>query len=291
VLDYTHRRPLNADQAAPDPNVPPDPGSDLTELLLAKQNVVEFTPTLAYRLTRVDDLLLETGVGWEKHSSGIELYRFVPRLGWERRLAPERMVSVLAGVAYTQDVGERLATGSKHDVAPVAEGRLEGHLWREQQRSLSGAFGLGVEYYVDPVTSTAGPRALATTGLSLGMGANWNVGLDTAFGTSLSADPMPGTPDETFISAAVPVRHRVTPHFLMEMGVRYSDRGPHFGADDFKFHQRELWVYLAATATTFPIPAFVNPSVTSRSSIRRTPESGGSSSGAQRPAPTPQANP
>jgi hypothetical protein len=104
---------------------------------------------------------------------------------------------------------------------------------------------------------------------------------------------MPGTPDETFISAAVPVRHRVTTHLLMEMGVRYSDRGPHLGADDFKFHQRELWVYLAATATTFPIPAFVNPSVTSRSSIRRTPESGGSGNagGSGRPASTPQDNP
>ena len=133
-------------------------------------------PTLAYRLTQVDDLLLETGVGWEKHSSGIELYRFEPRVGWQRRLAPERMLSVLAGVAYTQDVGERSATGSKHDVSPLAEGRLEGHLWREQQRSLSGAFGVQVEYYVDPVVATAGPRALATTGLSMGMGQNWNVG-------------------------------------------------------------------------------------------------------------------
>ena len=303
VLEYTHRRPLNVDETAmpPDPGVPPDPEQASAELFLAKQNVVEFVPTLAYRLTPRDDLLLETGVGWEKHSSGIELYRFEPRVGWERRLAPERMLSVLAGVAYTQDVGERSATGSKHDVSPVAEGRLEGHLWREQQRSLSGSFGLQMEYYVDPVVSTAGPRALATTGLSLGMGQNWNVGLDTAFGTSLKGDPMPGQPDETFVSLAVPVRHRVTPHLLMEMGVRYTNRAPHFGADDFKFHQRELWVYLAATATTFPIPAFVNPSVTSRSSIRRSPEGtsgqGGSSgnSGTSgtpgRPTSTPRDNP
>ena len=65
----------------PDPSLPPDPEQESAELFLAKQNAVEFVPTLAYRLTAVDDLLLETGVGWEKHSSGIELYRVEPRRG------------------------------------------------------------------------------------------------------------------------------------------------------------------------------------------------------------------
>jgi hypothetical protein len=281
-LGYTHRRPLNLpDMMPPDPSLPPDPGQEEAEIFLSRQNAVEFIPTLAFRLTAIDDLLLETGLGWEKHSSGIELYRVEPRLGWERRLAPERLLSVMAGVAYTQDVGERSATGSKHDVSPVAEGRLEGHLWREQQRTLNGAFGLQVEYYVDPVVATAGPRAVTNTGLSLGLGQNWNVGFDTGFGTSLKGDPMPGNPDETFISAAVPVRHRVTPHLMMEFGVRFTNRAPHLAADNFEFHQRELWFYLAATATTFPIPAFVNPAITSRSNMR----SGSSESSSGTPGP------
>jgi hypothetical protein len=291
-LGYTHRRPLNVTTPPPpDPSLPPDPNQEAADFFLSEQNAIQLVPTLAYRLTQVDDLLLETGVAWEKHSSGIELYSFEPRVGWQRRLAPQRMLSLLAGVAYTQDVGERSATGSKHDVSPLAEGRLEGHLWREQQRSLSGAFGVEVEYYVDPVVAAAGPRAVATTGLSLGMGQNWNVGLDAAFGTSLKSDPMPGQPDETFVSVALPVRHRVTPHLMMEMGVRYSNRAPHFAADDFEFRQRELWVYLAATATTFPIPAFVNPSVMSRSSIRREPSPEGTGTPGSNVPRSPSATP
>jgi hypothetical protein len=264
-VSYTHRRPLNADDTMPDPSMPPDPGSDTAAIFLSRQNAVEIRPSLAHRLTMVDDLVFETGVGWEKYSSGIELYRVEPRLGWERRLRRERLLSVFGGVAYTRDVGQRSATGQEHYVSPVAEAMLEGNLRRWQQRTLSGSFGLQVEYYVDPVVAAAGPRALATTGLALGLGQNWQSSLDFAFGTSLKGDPLPGDPDETFVSLALPVRHRATPHLMLEAGLRFTDRAPHFGADDFDFHQRELWIYLAATATTFPIPAFVTPSVTSRS--------------------------
>jgi hypothetical protein len=118
-VTFIHRRPLDAGETAtpdttpmPDPGGSPDPADPSADFLLARQNSIVVQPMLSHRLTARDELRLTSGLARESHSTGIELYRWEPRLDWRRRLDARHDLRVGGGVAYTHETGSRLATGT-----------------------------------------------------------------------------------------------------------------------------------------------------------------------------------
>src|SRR5262249_52460427 len=122
-----------------------------------------------------------------------------------------------------------------------------------------------VDYYVDPILNTTGPRGTATTELYFAFPGDWVTGISGSFSTSLSlqtpyAAQTGGTfPDETAFSVSVPVRHRVSSYLIAEVGGRVANRGPRLTAPVLDFHQRQLWIYVQLTATTRLVPRWLNP--------------------------------
>ena len=57
-----------------------------------------------------------------------------------------------------------------------------------------------------------------------------------------------GSPDETAVGATVAVQRRLSPAWMLGMGLRYRDRGPHLDALGFSLRQRQVWVFAMLTA-------------------------------------------
>jgi hypothetical protein len=112
-------------------------------------------------------------------------------------------------------------------------------------------------WFFDPVlyaTAKAGDAAPAgnvgTTSLAVqaSLPPDWTVSLDASFSTSLRSQPQ-GNLDETSVAVNLPVRYLISPNLNLEMGARWADRAPHFKSDNFRFHQREVWIYATLIAT------------------------------------------
>jgi hypothetical protein len=252
-LDVYHRRTLDERPAA---------GDRLAiGQALPRQTGISVAPRLTARLSARD--LAEASLGFTRENREPDLAFLVlsPRLLWQRQLARTRTLSLLGGLAYTRISGDRpgQTTFSRAGaVWPVAAARLEGPLARGPSSALIGSFDLGMDSVIDPVLDRVGPRGNARGRLSLTVSPPWQLVASGGFSTSLRSEPAPVAsivarpPDETRAAAEVRLRHRLSPHLVLEAQGRWSDRAPHLTHDQLQFRQRELWFSLAATYRSRP---------------------------------------
>jgi hypothetical protein len=245
-----------------------DVPENLSAPTVTGQTLVSAEPSATFRLTARDSLGLGTTVGEAWYSDGAGLGTVTPAVTWKRHVTPRDDLSLTLGLTYAHALGLTppgaipLLGSSGSAVGPIGSFELISRLLRRGQIMILGGAGAGVDFYVDPVLGTAGPRGSAGAGLTAISAPRWMIGLRGDFATALRTTPYPATegfvPDETAFSVSLFVRRWVSKNLLAEIGGRWADRGPALATPDFGFHQRELWIYFALTATNQPIARLVH---------------------------------
>jgi hypothetical protein len=188
------------------------------------------------------------------------------QLGWRAKLSPREELQLAGGLIYNH-VYESPTAQRPQPIAPKASVEYVLNELTRRAYALRFVAGGSVDYYLDPVLGTTGPRGVFNTGVAVAFPPEWTVGLDVSFATSLSLTPLPGEetfngtphPDETTFNLSLPARHRLSRESLLEFGFRWSDRGPRLADRYFYFHQRQLWLYVAVSLTSTPIPRWFAP--------------------------------
>jgi hypothetical protein len=231
------------------------------------QTLVSVTPDAEFVLTPRDRLSLGATFAAASYSNGIRLSTVTPTLTWATRVNPRTNLRLTGGVAYANVSGSP-PPGSASlvgtTVAPIGSFELFSELARHNQVLVQGDLTGGVDLYVDPVLNILVSRGSAGGRLTLISAPLWMTSLRGDFGTALRRTPYQVTlngvpvagvaaPDETAFSITLSVRRWMSENLLAEVGGLWGDRGPALVTPGFEFHQRQLWVYLALTATTRPI--------------------------------------
>jgi len=263
-----------------------------------RQKGVQVVPSAIDRLSNANDLVLSSGVSLQSTSNifgtmvssptmvsplggetltdvgNFEVLTITPEIGWRTRPSPWRQLHLGAGVAYNH-VFETPYSVPTRPFSPIANVDWSVNVMTGHEAAYRGTVSAAVDYFVNPVIATAGPRALVAGAIYYAV-PDWMVGLEGAFATPIGtrslaewrelnmtipgmAPPVP--PDETVASLSLPVRHRVSRNFIAEVGGRWADRGPRLTGlgDGLGFHQRQLWVYLSLTATSVPVKSSLTP--------------------------------
>jgi len=243
-LSYINRTPLGATaevMAAPGMIVPPFP----------HQNTFGAEPNFRLTLSRIDELVFSGLVSYGTYTGGVDILLAAPQLKWQRHLSRQFILHLIGGLAY---VHVEPTLDARTPVAPIAEIGLDMDLDHRRGVVTRASTAARVDYFVDPVLGTAGPRLLLTLSWSSTLNPNWLVGIDATYSTVFVATTplfLGTTPiDETMAAVSLPVRYRASDNLFTEFGVRWSDRAPSLEVSAFGFHQRQLWLYVALTATT-----------------------------------------
>jgi len=256
-LSIIHREPLGATAEVP---------TQQADILFPHQTTGVAEPNFRYTLSRRDDLTLISPVSYGRYSGGYEIFLASPQVGWVRRLTRRYSLRMGAGLAYVHVVP---ALNTQSPVAPVGELGLDMQLAGHGGMVTKGSAGFRLDYFVDPVLGTAGPRASLALGVTSVLNPRWLVGVEGTYATVFTGSnpkvliPDPAAPmvdaqpstvavavDETLIAAAILARCRVSDNLTTEFGFRYSDRGPSVQVSAFGFHQRQLWLYGSFTVNT-----------------------------------------
>jgi hypothetical protein len=230
-----------------DPMAPPVPSTILTETSFSA------VPGAAFRVTRTDELRFAVGGAFATYSNGVQLLIVNPSLGWRTRLQPGLDLWLTFGLAFPRDLGSRAAAAGQPVAVPTGAAELNCRLMTEGESKLTARFRTGVDEYIDPVLAIAGPRFLGSAAVIFEPHPGWSAALQAELATVWATIPTsPGgvPPDLTSASVALPLRHRLTNHLVIEVGGRWGDRGPALSSSNFEFHQRQTWAYVTLTATT-----------------------------------------
>jgi hypothetical protein len=231
--------------------VMPPPG---TNRIITHQTAVGIQPVVSYRLSPVDQLVVDTAATVASYFSDVQVLTAHFTGGFRRRLSRVHTLRFTIGVGYARDVGAvAFLAPNIFPVSPAGELRLESRLTRQGAAALYSRVGTMVDYSVDPVLGTTVPRGVVYGRLVMILNPDWTFSPEGDFGTSLRTKPVSAQdPDETAISLVLPARRRVSPNVALEFGVRYSDRGPTLASPNFHFHQRQLYAFFTIAATTLP---------------------------------------
>ncbi|MEO5767306.1 MAG: hypothetical protein ABIS92_03055 [Polyangia bacterium] len=248
---------------------PLDPNA--TQQPFPVQDQITLTPSLIHTVTRQDTVDLRAGLGSLWLSTGLNMLRVAPHVGWQHAFARESRIRAGVGLVYTEVA--RLPRGCsaaeqplpERTLKPVADLGVSTVLVQHHRLLLIGSVTAAALWYFDPVIGRAGSLGISTIQIAATMPPEWSVRLDASFSTSLSRRPITGDPDETVFMAALPIRYWKSPDVYLELGGRWADRAPHLAAEGFRFHRREIWIYAAVggtfgTARMSPLNA--NPATT-----------------------------
>jgi hypothetical protein len=284
TLDGSHYGPANGSGSNQPSPVPVSGSPGLAPALtppFPEQTAVYATPSVIGRVTPRDDITFASAVTYQSISSPqlvtqsgsgpamfvpgtFEVLTVAPLVGWRRRLSPRDRLRLEAGLVYDYVIASPSVL-RPFPVAPTANAAINSFVVNHRYLAVQLGSGLGVDYFVDPVLGTSGPRGTASFGAHLILPPSWILGIEGSFVTSLSPHPLGALsmvdttgplPDETAFAVALPVRHRASKNLIVEFGGRWADRAPHWAAPNFAFHQRQLWLYVSLTATSRPVPEF-----------------------------------
>jgi hypothetical protein len=256
-LEAMHRRSFDTQTVA---NV--TAGTYSTIPMLPTQTTVTTGPGLTYALSRRSTVEASAAIA-DTDSQGfllptgqpgkLNLLSIQPQVGIRGDLTQRNRLHVAAGFAYAV-VLRGSTSQSLLPVYPLIDVDLESVLQRTRLAVVRSSLGTGTALYVDPVLGGVVSRGVVQASVDAQLGP-WSVGARCAFTTDLAgrlSASAGGTPDETAVSAEIPVRYRSTRHLIVEFGGRYTERAPHLGTPGFAWHNRELWLFLNLTATSRP---------------------------------------
>ncbi len=230
---------------------------------LPTQYTLTAAPGLAFALTRrssVDAVVsvIDTDSQEVELASGqpgdLNVLLIQPQVGIREELTGRQQLHLAAGFSYAVTLRRTDIANLTWYPAPLLQIDLISVLQRTRTAVVRSTLGAGTTEFVDPVLGAVVSRGLAQAGVDAQLGL-WSVGARCAFATDLSRTlPTIGNvfPDETAVSAEIPVRYRTSRHLVVELGGRYTERAPHLGAPGFAWHNRELWLYLNLTASSRP---------------------------------------
>jgi len=257
---------------APPASTPTTMGQTMVagQIFMTGQTLVTVTPEAEIVLTARDWLGIGAALGATSYSDGAGISTATPEVTWRTRVSPRTNFRLTGGVTYAKALGttpqgtQPLLGASGSTVAPIGSFELFSSLMRHDQILVQGGVTGAVDFYVDPVFDSAVSRASVGGRLTLISSPLWMATLRGDFGTALRDTPyqtifngalVPNAvpPDETAFSVGLSARRWMSENLLAEVGGIWADRAPALVTPDFKFHQRQLWIYVALTATTRPI--------------------------------------
>jgi len=178
-----------------------------------------------------------------------------PQIGIRQELTRQNQLHLAGGFAYTVALRRTDTTNLARYPLPLLQIDLNSVLQRTRMAVVRSSIGVGTTAFVDPVFGAVVSRGLAQASVDAQLGP-WTVGARCAFSTDLFGRlPTTGSipPDETFVTAEIPIHYRTSRHLIVEFGGRYTERAPYLGAPGFAWHYREMWLYL--NLTTFSRPS------------------------------------
>jgi hypothetical protein len=259
---------VEASHSQPVGEMPAAAANGAAGFLLPRFTSAAVTPSLGFQVTRAQKVSLSAMAAYQ-HVSQTNLFLptgapatgplsvgiLVPTLALESRMTPQTDVTLRAGVALTRFAGE--VPANPDEVTPNAGFEIHHQAADLQGSALNLLGAASIDYYVDPILAIAAPRGTVTASASVRLAGRWWTGVEGSFASTLSAHPQPTLtvpiyPDEVAASAALRVRHPISPYASVEIGARWADRSPFFSAPNFGFHQRQLWLYVMLGAATRP---------------------------------------
>jgi hypothetical protein len=218
--------------------------------LLPAQTMVTASPEMRFALSRrvSASLSVPTSAYHVQETGGTQgrtmVYSVQPQIGLMGSLSRSQRLRVVAGLTYASLTSGTTA-GFGNSVTPLALIGLDSDLYKRRIATVRSFVNASTSWYVDPVVGQGIWRGIAQAGIDSLVGPRWSAGQSISFTADLS-QPASSNPesDGTVVSAGVYVRYRWTDVFVVELGGRYSERGPRLASSDFSWRARELWGFL-----------------------------------------------
>jgi hypothetical protein len=172
-----------------------------------------------------------------------------PRIGWRRVFTPRLNATVRVGYA--------MLLSDFPQSTPIADATLQGTIYGEQNRVLTGQLSLGVQAYANPIFQAFGPRAFATGALDFRWRPHLSARMSASIYTPLRTDsgrldsagnPIPFT-QQTIYTVRIPIIWTFTDELELEAGLRLSEHAPNLHDPTGYFSFLELLGYAAFTVT------------------------------------------
>jgi hypothetical protein len=177
-----------------------------------------------------------------------------PQVGVRQELTRQHQLHLAVGFAYTVALRRTDTPNLAWYPVPLLQIDLNSVLQRTRMAVVRSSIGVGTTAFIDPVFGVPVSRGLAQASVDAQVGP-WSVGVRCAFSTDLFGRlPTTGDipPDETFVTAEIPIHYRTSRHLIVEFGGRYTERAPYLGTPGFAWHYREMWLFLNLTASSIP---------------------------------------
>ncbi len=205
-----------------------------------------------------------------------------PQIAWIDELSRWHRLHLAVGVSYADIIRHPTVVAGAasyplpYPITPIVDASLDSLLLRTRSVVLRSALSAGVSWYLDPVLGTAVPRAPLAARIDAALGTSWNAGAYVNFSTDASRKPLAaaipagitvsqdgypnerngGFPDETVLTAGIPVRYTWARLAFVEFAARYTVRAPHLRVPDQYFHwgETEIWATLTlSTVSRLPL--------------------------------------
>jgi hypothetical protein len=242
-IGVLRRQPLNASSS----DVPSSPG-----VTLPTETDERLEPRLTYAISSRQIAQLRVQLANYSLTGAIRLWAMAAelRLGWSYKITRRHELQLAAGgtVATVEERSD--PTRPWTSLSPLAGIALLTSKPLSRLALLRSRASGEVVWYLDPILGASLPRGEFSADVALEIGTSWLLAFNLMAATNISRQPMADFPIETVVSVGAPLRYRAGPHWLVELGGRYSERGPHLATPGFSLRQREILGYLALTAMT-----------------------------------------
>jgi hypothetical protein len=250
-----HRRSFDAQSDAN--------GSAGTIGRIPTQSTVSAVPGLDFALTRrsslqafatVSDTDVQNPSPLPGQPSDQNILLIQPQVGLREELARRHQLHLAVGLSYAVAL-RQTDTPLPWYPWPLLQVELNSLLSRTRTAIVRSSLGAGTTAFVDIGLGEVVWRGVAQASVDTQLGP-WSVGTRCSFATDISGRLSAVgnvSPDETIVSAEIPVRYRSSRRLIVEFGGRYTERAPHLGAPGFAWHNRELWLFLNLTASSRPL--------------------------------------
>lgn len=247
---------------------------------LPTQTTVSATPGLSYALSRLSVLTASTAIAAydvqkvpnsrlanAPLTGEMQVVTVQPQLGLLETLSRRHQLHWVLGLTYADEVrspsaGVLVSPSAAintqplpwHPVTPLALIELNSLLSRSLAATVTSSASVGTNWYLDPILDTGTWRGAAQVGVNASLHKRWSIGARAAFSTDITGPAIINTstgafyPDETILSAEIPMTYRWNNLLIADFGARYVARAPHLSAPQVVWHNQEMWIYVSLFA-------------------------------------------